>query len=196
MTWWCAASPGSRPRPRWARLTSLLAGLGLGPKAAKTRIVHLTVEGEGFNFLGFHHRLVRARGRSGARRVTFLARWPSRQAAQHARDRIRELTDRSRLLAPVDQVVREVNGFLRGLAGYFRYGNSARQFDKISTFAVARLALFLAKRHKRSRAWGWRLVAYQAPDRLGLISLTGTVAAPRPIWGWRARPNTAGERRR
>ena len=88
------------------------------------------------------------------------------------------------------------SGFLRGWAGYFRYGNSARQFDKISTFAVARLALFLAKRHKRSRAWGWRLVAYQAPDRLGLISFTGTVAAPRPIWGWRARPNTAGERRR
>jgi hypothetical protein len=103
--------------------------------------VHLTVEGEGFNFPGFHHRLVRARGRTGARRVTFLARWPSRQAAQHARDRIRELTDRSRLLAPVDQVVREVNGFLRGWAGYFRYGNSARQFDKISTFAVAWLAL-------------------------------------------------------
>src|SRR5437763_5108567 len=104
--------------------------------------------------------------------------------------RIRKLTDRSRLLVPVDQVVREVNGFLRGWAGYFRYGNSARQFDKISTFAVARLALFLAKRHKRSRSWGWRLVAYQAPDRLGLISLTGTVAAPRPIWGWRARAGT------
>ena len=97
---------------------------------------------------------MRTRGRTGAGRVTFLARWPSRQAAQHARDRIRELTDRSGLLAPADQVVREVNGFLRGWAGYFRYGNSARQFNKISTFAVARLALFLAKRHKRGRAWG------------------------------------------
>jgi Group II intron, maturase-specific domain len=99
---------------------------------------HLSAGGEGFDFLGFHHRLVRARGRTGARRITFLARWPSRQAAQHARDRIRELTDRSRLLVPVDQVVREVNSFLRGWAGYFRYGNSAREFDKISTFALAR----------------------------------------------------------
>ena len=169
-----------------ARLTGLLASLGLEPKAAKTRIVHLAVGGEGFDFLGFHHRLVRARGRTGARRITFLARWPSRQAAQHARDRVRELTARSRLLVPVDQVVWEVNGFLRGWAGYFRYGNSAREFDKISTFALARAALFMAKRHKHSRAWGWRLVAYQAPDRLGLISLTGTVVAPRPIWGWRA----------
>ena len=71
------------------RLTGLLAGLGLEPKAAKTRIVHLQAGGEGFDFLGFHHRLVRAWGRTGARRVTFLARWPSDKAMQHARDRIR-----------------------------------------------------------------------------------------------------------
>ena len=44
-----------------ARLTGLLAGLGLEPKAAKTRIVHLEEGGEGFDFLGFHHRLVRWR---------------------------------------------------------------------------------------------------------------------------------------
>ena len=100
-----------------ARLTGLLADLGLEPKAAKTRIVHLTEHGEGFDFLGFHHRLVRARGRTGAMRMLFLARWPSPQAAQHARDRVRELTARSRLLVPVDQVVREVNGFLRGSPG-------------------------------------------------------------------------------
>jgi retron-type reverse transcriptase len=41
-----------------ARLTGLLAELGLRPNAAKTRIVHLTEGGEGFDFLGFHHRLV------------------------------------------------------------------------------------------------------------------------------------------
>jgi hypothetical protein len=43
-----------------ARLRVLLADLGLEPKAAKTRIVHLTEGGEGFDFLGFHHRLVRS----------------------------------------------------------------------------------------------------------------------------------------
>ena len=80
------------------RLTALLAGLGLEPKAAKTRIVHLEEGGEGFDFLGFHHRLVRSRGRNGTRPVTFLARWPADKAMQHARDRIRELTRRSRLL--------------------------------------------------------------------------------------------------
>ena len=50
------------------RLTALLAGLGLEPKAAKTRIVHLEEGGEGFDFLGFHHRLVRSRGRTGRNR--------------------------------------------------------------------------------------------------------------------------------
>jgi RNA-directed DNA polymerase len=69
-----------------ARLTDLLASLGLEPKAAKTRIVYLEVGGEGFDFLGFHHRLVRSRGDRGKPKVTFLARWPSDRAMQHARD--------------------------------------------------------------------------------------------------------------
>jgi len=62
-----------------ARLTALLADLGLEPKAAKTRIVHLTVGGEGLDFLGFHHRLVRSDGRRTGKHVTFLARWPTGQ---------------------------------------------------------------------------------------------------------------------
>ena len=169
-----------------ARLTALLAGLGLEPKAAKTRIVQLTENGEGFDFLGFHHRLVRARGRTGAKRMLFLARWPSRQAVQHARDRICELTDRSRLLVPVDVVVRQVNAFVRGWAGYFRYGNSAHVFDKIQTYTRARLAIFIGHRHKRSRAWGWRVVVYASPDQFGLINLDGAVIAPRPNRPWRS----------
>jgi len=35
------------------RLTDLLADLGLEPKAAKTRIVHLEEGGGGFDFLGY-----------------------------------------------------------------------------------------------------------------------------------------------
>src|ERR1700752_5442637 len=58
------------------RLTVLLAGLGLEPKAAKTRIVHLEEGGEGFDFLGFHHRMVRSRGLHGKKPALFLARWP------------------------------------------------------------------------------------------------------------------------
>ena len=145
-------------RAALARLTALLAELGLAPKPVKTRIVHLTEGGGGVDFLGFHHRLVRSRAVHGTGRFVYLARWPSRQAAQHARDRIKFLTMRSRLAAPVEQVVREINTFLRGWAGYFRYGNSAHAFDKIRSYALMRVALFIAKRHQRRRAWGYAQV--------------------------------------
>jgi group II intron reverse transcriptase/maturase len=168
-----------------ARLRALLADLGLEPKAAKTRIVCLVEGGEGFDFLGFHHRLVRSRAVRGSGGLVYLARWPSRKAAQHARDRIRFLTMRARLAAPVGQVVQEVNAFLRGWAGYFRYGNSARAFDKIRKYAVMRVALFVAKRHQRGRSWGFAQV-YRSSNSLGLISLNGTVVAPRPNQSWRA----------
>src|SRR3954451_18388780 len=79
-----------------ARLTALLAELGLQPKPAKTRIVQLAVDGGGVDFLGFHHRLVQSRARRGPNRLTYLARWPSRKAMQHARDRIRFMTMRAR----------------------------------------------------------------------------------------------------
>ena len=99
---------------------------------------------------------------------------------QHARDRTREITDRRRLLVPVDDIVQDVNRFLRGWSGYFRYGNSARQFNTINLYALNRLSRFVAKRHKRSWRYGWKAVAYHSPDRLGLINLNGTIVAPRP----------------
>jgi RNA-directed DNA polymerase len=147
--------------------------------------VCLVEGGEGFDFLGFHHRLVRSRPVRGSDGLVYLARWPSRKAAQHARDRIRFLTMRARLAAPVEQIVQEVNAFLRGWVGFFRYGNSAREFDKIRSYAVMRVALFVAKRHQRGRSWGFAQV-YRSSDSLGLISLNGTVVAPRPNRSWRA----------
>lgn len=169
-----------------ARLTTLLSDLGLSPKAEKTRIVHL-VEGEpGFDFLGFHHRLVRPRPRRGSGGFAYLARWPSRRAMQHARDRIRFLTMRDRLVAPVEQIVEEVNRFLRGWAAFFRWGNSARSFDKIRAYALMRIALFFAKQHQRDRSWGFSQV-YRSRDNLGLVSLNGIVVSPRAGRPWRGK---------
>ena len=178
------------------RLRVLLADLGLEPKEAKTRIVHLEEGGEGVDFLGFHHRLVRSKGTTGKRGIIFLARWPADKAMQHARDRIRELTARSRLLRAPEWIVADLNRFLGGWAAFFRYGNSAARFDKISEYARMRLERFISKRHRRSLAFGRWVVAFASPDRLGLITLSGIVVAPRPFRDWRGKPNAAGERRR
>lgn len=40
------------------------------------------------------------------------------------------LTARSRLPLDAEQVVQGIDRFLRGWAGYFRYGNSTRMFDQ------------------------------------------------------------------
>ena len=187
---------GEQAEAALARLRQLLAGLGLEPKEAKTRTVHLQVGGPGLTFLGFDHHLVRSPARTGKRPVTFLARWPADKAMQHARDRFRELTDRSRLRVPVEVVVREMNWFLNGWAAYFKYGNSARRFAQIQWYAGMRLAQFLAKRYRRGRRFGRWMVGVCSPDRLGLASLVGIVVAPRPYRPWRGTPNAGGERRR
>jgi group II intron reverse transcriptase/maturase len=159
-------------------LSAILAEMGLELKQAKTRIVHLREGGEGLDFLGFHHRYVRG-NTPRSRHLTFLVRWPSRQAMGHARQRIREITARSRLRVPVEVIVRELNRFLRGWAGYFRYGNSAQFFDKIMLHALRRLAGFIAQRHKRRKRYGWWVVAHQT-HRMGLIDLNGIIVPPRP----------------
>jgi RNA-directed DNA polymerase len=179
-----------------ARLRVLLAELGLQPKEAKTRIVYLEEGGEGFDFLGFHHRQVRSRGRRGMRGVAFLARWPSNKAMQRARDRTRDLTVRSRLLLSVETVVQDINLFLRGWAAYFRYGHSTARFGKIRNHALERLAIFVGKQHKRGRRFGMAKVAYLSANQYGLINLNGTVVAPRANKPWREKPNAGGERRR
>jgi hypothetical protein len=159
-------------------LRVVLSELGLTLKDAKTRIVELREGGEGLDFLGFHHRWVRG-NTPKSRHLRFLVRWPSRQAMAHARNRVRDLTARERLLLSVEEVVQDVNRFLRGWAGYFRYGNSAQFFDKISLYAVNRLSTFVANRYQRERRFGWWVVTRQSPNRLGLIDLNGIIIPPR-----------------
>jgi Reverse transcriptase (RNA-dependent DNA polymerase)/Group II intron, maturase-specific domain len=127
-----------------AQLRALLAELGLELADAKTRLVCVNEDGAGFDFLGFHHRMVDSFRKPGVR---WLARWPSERAMQ-ARQRIREITDRRRLRLPPEEIVANLNRFLIGWGGYFRRGNSSRHFAKIDRFAFDRVARFLGERHK------------------------------------------------
>jgi hypothetical protein len=148
------------------------------------------------DFLGFHHRLVQSRPRDGRRPFTFLARWPANKAMQHARDTVRALTVHGRRSLPVAHVVQEINAFLRGWAGYFRYGHSAERLSKIRRYVQTRIVQFISRRHRRSRAFGWRVLMTADPPDLGLIRLYGIVVQPRAGKPWRDKPNAGGERRR
>jgi RNA-directed DNA polymerase len=47
---------------------------------------------------------------------------------------------------PAGDIVRDLNSFLRGWSGYFRYGNSARVLGQIRNYAFVRLASWLSKK--------------------------------------------------
>ncbi len=107
---------------------------------------------DGFDFLGFHHRMVMSQ-RFGWK---YCHRWPSRRAMAAIRSRIKAITaPRSRLKWPIDDLVRELNPVLRGWGAYFRWGNSSRKFAQVDSYVHERLALFDSKkRQKRGRRWG------------------------------------------
>lgn len=159
-----------------AELRALLADLGLELAEEKTRLLCVNEDGEGFDFLGFHHQMVDSFSKPGVR---FLARWPSARAMQAARMRIREITDRRRLLFPVEEIVAELNRFLIGWGGYFRRGNSSRHFDKIDHFAFDRVARFLGERHRSRRP---------LRDGRGLLARRRDLIPRRLVGTIRARP--------
>jgi RNA-directed DNA polymerase len=94
----------------------------------------------------------------------------------------------------VEDIVRDLNLFLRGWAGYFRYGNSARVLGQIRNFAFMRLAIWLSKQGNRRRAWGWGIKQLLlSPDQMGLIGLDGPSFRPGPSGTGAGRPNADGE---
>jgi hypothetical protein len=107
------------------------------------------------------------------------------------------ITGRSRLLLWPELIVEDLNRFLRGWAGYFRYGNSARVLGQIRNYALVRLASWLSKKGNRRRAWGWGIKqVLLSPDHLGLTASMEPSARPGPSGTGGGTPNTAGEERR
>jgi RNA-directed DNA polymerase len=139
----------------------------------KTRLVTLANGEGGFEFLGFHHRMVLSR-RWGKR---YYQRWPSRRAMAAVRAKVKPITaPRARLQWHISALVSELNPVLRGWGNYFARGNSAKRFSQIDSYVHQRLVLFdMKKRKKRGR---WRMKAKYTNTwypALGVYRLTGTV---------------------
>lgn len=155
-----------------AALGEILAGLGLSLAADKTRIVHVADGTQGYDFLGFHHRMVPSRHNPTFR---YPACWPSDRAMRRARSRVREMTGRNRRHVPTHLLVEDLNRFLRGWRQYFRYGNSARSFAKLDQHVTERMALLLSKRHGRHGRGNGMKHIIMSGNRLGLEALSGNV---------------------
>jgi RNA-directed DNA polymerase len=166
----CRSEADAQQALRWLQQTVQALKLQVHPD--KTRVVDLREGADGFDFLGFHHRLVKSwrTGRYSSQR------WPSRRAMVSIQAKIKEVTaPRWRLKEPIGVLVEELNRVLRGWCNYFRWGNSSRQFSRIDSYVHERLALFDSKkRQKRGRRWG-KAHTQAWLSRLGIFSLSGTV---------------------
>ncbi|MGW9031111.1 group II intron maturase-specific domain-containing protein, partial [Streptomyces sp. NPDC055722] len=150
----------------------VLAKLGMRVHPEKSGIICLTRGGQGFDFLGFHHRKVESwkwRGKF------YLQRWPSARAMRVLRDKVRAATAISKAERPVSTVVADLNPVLRGWGAYFRNGNSGRKFNAVDGYVHERPAILASRKHGlRGRNWATRFT-YGWITRLGVYRLTGTV---------------------
>ena len=152
-------------------VAAVLDPIGLRLHPEKTRIVHLAKGTEGFDFLGFHHRM----GKSWRTGYWYLQKWPSKRAMAQVRAKIRKQTDRSRARLPLEYAVENVNHVVRGWGNYFRYGNSGKQFSQIDSYVNERLAILASAKHGlQGRHWATRF-NYEWCTQLGIYRLTGKV---------------------
>jgi len=147
-----------------------VVGLRLHPE--KTRIAHLARGAEGFDFLGFHHRMRESWKQRGH---WYLHKWPSRRAMASIKAKIRDRTDRRFARLPLEYAVENVNHVVRGWGNYFRYGNSADKFGEIDGYVRERLAILASAKHGlQGRNWVSRF-DYEWTTKLGVYRLSGTV---------------------
>ena len=166
----CRTEADAQRALRCLQRTAQALKLRLHPE--KTRVVELSGGVDGFDFLGFHNRLVKS-WRTGRHSCQ---RWPSRKATAGLWAKVKEITGpRWRLKEPIGDIVDELNRVLRGWCSYFRWGHSSRHFSRIDSYVRERLALFDSKkRGKRGRRWvGAHDNAWFT--RLGLFTLSGTI---------------------
>jgi group II intron reverse transcriptase/maturase len=169
-----------------ARIRQILERLGLELHPDKTRRVELYDGKQGFDFLGchLHKRMSGVVWERRRQRLYFLQRWPSDRAMQRIRQRIREMTPRSRCHADLREVISDLNPVLRGWGNYFRTGNAATRFNQLDGYVYRRLTALRVKRKGRNLRAGE--AARWTPEcfwNLGLHRLRGTVRYPeQPFW--------------
>ena len=169
-----------------ARIRVILKRLGLELHPDKTRRVELYDGKQGFDFLGCHlHKRLSGRiWEQQRKRLYFLHRWPSQRAMRRVRERVRELTPRSRCHADLRMVIADLNLVLRGWGNYYRTGNAAHQFNSIDRFVERRLrTLRRTRKGRHLRSGEVRCWTREYFERLGLHRLRGTIAYPaQPFW--------------
>jgi group II intron reverse transcriptase/maturase len=166
------------------RVRKILAELKLELHPEKTRRIDLGWGKQGFDFLGCHlrKRLSGPIWMRSRKRVYFLQRWPSTRSMKRIRQRVKDMTPRSRCHRDPRDVIAELNPVLRGWGQYFRTGNAADKFTDVDKYVAWRLKRLRIKRKGRylkpGEARRWDPHYFYA---FGLHKLSGTIKYPEAV---------------
>jgi len=123
-------------------VAAALKPMGLHLAETKTRVVHID---DGFDFLGF--RIQRQR-QQGSNRV-YVYTWPSKKALASIKAKVKTIT-RQGTNQPLSNLLRQLNGVLRGWTNYFRHGVSKRTFAYLHQYTWLRVVGWLRRKHRRA----------------------------------------------
>ena len=94
------------------------------------------------------------------------------QALQRLREKLRVLTRRTRS-GRLDEVIRQLNEYLRGWVGYFRLADTPSVLFEVDEWLRRRLRQLLWKRWKRGRTRWRALISLGVPRNLAALGATG-----------------------
>jgi RNA-directed DNA polymerase len=133
-----------------AVLRQVLKRMGLTLNEDKTRVVDAR-EGK-FDFLGFETWLAKS-VRTGK---LYAHVQPSKKSLKSIKDRVTQLTARTRTTIPLDWLANEVNAVVRGWVGYFHWRNCSKSLARVQWHLEERLRTHLRNRYKvRDRKTGY-----------------------------------------
>ena len=136
-----AHAEGLRPE-----VEAALSSVGLRLNEDKTSVCHID---EGFDFLGFRIQRQVKRGSHKA----FVYTWPSRKSLSSIMAKVKAIT-RQGTNNPLSDLLRQINGVLRGWTNYFRHGVSKDTFAYLHQFTWLRVVRWLRRKHRRAN-WRW-----------------------------------------
>jgi RNA-directed DNA polymerase len=127
-------------------VAAVLSTMGLRLSEEKTMTVHID---DGFDFLGF--RIQRQTKRGSNKR--FVYTWPSKKSLTSIKAKLKTIT-RQGTNNPLSDLLRQLNGVLRGWTNYFRHGVSKATFAYLHQFTWLRVVGWLRRKHRRAN-WKW-----------------------------------------
>lgn len=155
---------------RWIEET-IEGRLGLAINREKTRVLNIEDEGELLEFLGYGFRWCKSLRMQEHRR--YLRVEASKRSQQRARDRMRDLTSARFCFVPPEQVVSNLNRYLRGFLNDFSVGHPKRVRWNLVRFAEERVAGHLRRRSQRPYRPPEGVSLQAHAHALGLMAVTG-----------------------